>query len=95
LLATNRISVYPNPEPLDLRYRIVIEIQQFDGRLGEGVTLNAIWTLMDEKTGKPLLIRRFEYLAPAASGDYEALVAAHSAALEAFSRELANAIQLS
>jgi uncharacterized lipoprotein YmbA len=92
LLATNRVSVYPGPEPLDLHYRIVIDIQQFDGRLGESVTLNAIWTLLDEKTGKPLLIRRFEYLAPAAA-DYEGLVAAHSAALEAFSRELADVLQ--
>ena len=93
LLATNRVSVYPNPEPLDLRYRIVIDIQQFDGRLGEGVTLNAIWTLLDEKAGKPSLTRRFEYQTPAASADYEGLVAAHSAALEAFSRELADALQ--
>ncbi|MCB1919905.1 MAG: membrane integrity-associated transporter subunit PqiC [Candidatus Competibacteraceae bacterium] len=94
LLATNRVSVYPNPEPLDLRYRIVIDIQQFDGRLGEDVTLNALWTLLDEKAGKPSpLTRRFEYRAPAASADYEGLVAAHSAALEAFSRELADALQ--
>lgn len=93
LLATNRVSVYPNPEPLDLRYRIVIDIQQFDGRLGEGVTLNAIWMLLDEKAGKPSLTRRFEYQTPAASADYEGLVAAHSAALEAFSRELADALQ--
>lgn len=93
LLATNRVSVYPSPEPLDLRYRFVIDVQQFDGRLGEGVTLNAIWTLLDEKTGKPLLTRRFEYSAPTASPDYEALVAAHSAALAALSRELADAIR--
>ena len=93
LLGTNQVSVYPNPEPLDLHYRIVIDIQQFDGRLGEGVTLNAIWTLLNEKTGKPLLTRRFEYQAPATSADYEGLIAAHSAALEAFSRELADAMQ--
>jgi len=93
LLATNRITVYPAPEPLDLRYRIAIDVQQFDGRLSEGVTLNAVWTLLDERTGKPLRTQRFESLAPATSADYEALAAAHSAALATFSRELADALQ--
>lgn len=93
LLATNRISVYPSPELLDLRYRIVIEVQQFDGQLGEAVTLNAVWTLLDEGTGKPLRVQRFEYQAPTTSADYAALAAAHSAALAALSRELADALQ--
>ena len=93
LLATNRVSAYPSSEPLDLRYRFVIDVQQFDGRLGEGVTLNAVWTLLDERTGKPLRIQRFEYSAPVASPDYEALTAAHSTALAALSRELADAMR--
>ncbi|MCP5159664.1 MAG: membrane integrity-associated transporter subunit PqiC [Gammaproteobacteria bacterium] len=93
LLATNRVSVYPSPEPLHLLYRIVIDVQQFDGHLGVGVTLNAVWTLLDENADKPLINKRFERFAPVTSSDYEALVAAHSTALAALSHELADAIR--
>lgn len=93
LLATHQVHGYPSSEPLDLRYRFAIDVQQFDGRPGKEVTLNAIWTLLDESTGKPLITKRFEHLSPVASSDYEALVAAHSTALAALSLELANAIR--
>jgi len=90
LLDTNRIHVYPSQEQLDLAYRIAIDVQQLDGRLGEGVTLNAVWTLLDEKKIQPLLVKRFQFTAPATSPDYEALVAAHSEALAALSQAIAS-----
>jgi uncharacterized protein len=93
LLRTNRVNVYPSREQLDIRYRIALDVQRFDGRLGEGVTLNAVWTLVDERSLDTLQVRRFEYLAPASGAGYEALVAAHSAALAALSRDIAGEIR--
>ena len=92
-LASNRVRIYPSPEPIDLDYRVFIDVQQFDGRLGEGVKLTAVWTLMDERTGKPLAVRRFDQLAPASEPSYEALVAAHSNALLVLSFMIADAIR--
>ena len=92
-LASNRVRVYPSPEPIDLDYRVFIDVQQFDGRLGEGVRLNAVWTLMDEHAGEPLAVRRFDQLAPASEPTYEALVAAHSNALLVLSFMIADAIR--
>jgi uncharacterized lipoprotein YmbA len=90
LLGTNRIRIYPSQEQLDLAYRVTIDVQQFDGRLGEGVTLNAVWTLLDEQKIEPLRVKRFQFTAPATAPDYEALVAAHSEALAALSQEIAS-----
>ncbi len=92
LLATDHISAYPSLELLDLQYRFVLDVQQFDGRLGEGVTLSVIWTLLDERAGKPIRVQRFTHTEPVTLSSYSALVVAHSAALAALSRELANAI---
>ena len=92
LLGTNKIHVYPSREQLDIAYRVAIDVQQFDGRLDDAVVLNAVWTLVDERRTEPLLVRRFEFRAPVAGQDYAALVAAHSTALEALSREIAGEI---
>jgi uncharacterized lipoprotein YmbA len=93
LLGSNRVHVYPSREQLDIDYRVALDVQQFDGRLGGGVVLNAVWTLVDESTTEPVLVRRFEFTAPASGADYEALVAAHSAALAALSQEIAREIR--
>jgi uncharacterized lipoprotein YmbA len=92
LMATNRVHVYASREQLEPTYRLAIDVQQFDGRLGEGVTLNAVWTFVDDHTTDVLLVRRFAFLAPAATPDYEGLVAAHSAALAALCRDIATEI---
>ncbi|NJN47777.1 MAG: membrane integrity-associated transporter subunit PqiC, partial [Candidatus Competibacteraceae bacterium] len=90
LLDTNRVHVYPSQEQLDLAYRVAIDVQRFDGRFGEGVTLNAVWTLLDEQKIEPLLVKRFQFTAPTPAPDYEALVAAHSEALAALSQAIAD-----
>lgn len=92
LLASNRVRAYPSPEPLDLRYRVFIDVQRLDGQLGEGLTLDAFWTLMDEQSGEPLLMQRFEHRAATPGDDYQALVAAHSDALAALSLILSEAL---
>ncbi|ETX03005.1 MAG: hypothetical protein ETSY1_01605 [Candidatus Entotheonella factor] len=92
LIGTHRVHVYPSREPLEIVYRVALDIRQFDGQLGESIRLNAIWILIDEQTTEVLLVRRFTFRAPAATLDYESLVAAHSAALAALSREIAGEV---
>ncbi len=93
LLGTDRVYVYPSREPLDLTYRVALDVQQFDGRLGDGVNLNVTWTLLDEKAADAMFVRNFEFRAATTSSDYEGLVAAHSAALAALSRHIAGEIR--
>ncbi len=93
LLNTNRVHVYPSREQLDLTHRVTIDVQQFEGSLGGSVTLNAVWTLVDERTVEPLMVRRFELRAPTSGTSYEALVAAHSTAVGALGNDIATAIR--
>lgn len=92
LMATHRVHVDVSREQLELTYRLAIDVQQCDGRLGAGGTLHAVWTFVDAHTTDVLRVRRFACLAPAATPDYEGRVAAHSAALAALCRDIATEI---
>lgn len=70
-------------------YRVVIDIQRFETVPGEGATIQALWTVRprvgEAVTGQSLT-------SEAAGPGYDELVAAHSRALGAVSREVAAAI---
>jgi uncharacterized lipoprotein YmbA len=70
-------------------YRVLIDIQRFDSAPQEGATIQASWTVRPQNgsalTGRSLVSE------PAGAG-YDALVAAHSRALAAVSRDIAAAI---
>ena len=70
-------------------YRVVIDIQRFETAPGEGATIQALWTVRprdgEAVTGQSLT-------SEAAGPGYDELVAAHSRALGAVSREVAAAI---
>lgn len=82
-----RIASPRDPSP---DYRVVIDVQRFESIPGESVLVDAAWTVVP-KTGERRAGR--SVVREKASGrDYEALAAAHSAALAAISREIAAAI---
>jgi uncharacterized lipoprotein YmbA len=92
LLGTPNASAYPKAEAADIAYRVGLDVQRFESRPGDGVTLEIAWSVRGRNsaaahTGRSALTE------PAPGGDYEALVAAHSRALERVSREIAEAIR--
>jgi uncharacterized lipoprotein YmbA len=73
-------------------YRVLIDIQRFESVPQQGATIQASWTVRTP-SGEPLIGRSI-VSEPAGSG-YDELVAAHSRALGAISRDIAAAIQAS
>jgi uncharacterized lipoprotein YmbA len=70
-------------------YRVLIDVQRFDSAATEGATIQALWSIT-AKDGAPLTGSTLA-TEPAGAG-YDALVAAHSRALVAVSRDIAAAI---
>jgi uncharacterized lipoprotein YmbA len=91
-LRTDPIAVYPVEAAFPIAYRVVLDVQQFDGRPGDAVTLRVRWTASPGAGGAALAARSSAIRVPVTSADHAGLVAAHSAAVAALSREIASAI---
>ena len=92
LLKPARVSTYPQNSALDAEYRVQIDIQRYEMTAGQGVALDALWSVRrtaggSAKTGRSVVNE------PAAASGYDALVAAQSRALGTVSRELAQALR--
>jgi uncharacterized lipoprotein YmbA len=73
-------------------FRVFLDIQRFDTRLGDAATLEVLWTVVVSRGGTATT-GRAHIREPAAGPDYEAIVAAHNRALAAVSRQIAAAIR--
>ena len=91
LLGTARVTVSTQTMPL-ADYRVAIDVQRFDSALGEAATLDAFWTVTRAKDGKSQT-GRTSLREPATAAGYDAVVAAHSRALESLSRDIAAGVQ--
>ena len=91
-LGSSRVLVYPAELPFDLAYRVNVDVQQLDGRLGEGVTLRARWAVMDGAARHVLALEESTVQREVEGAGFEGLVAAHGAALGALSDEITNRI---
>ena len=93
LLSSPQVRVYPSSDDVEPDYRIALDVKQFEGNPGESVRLNVIWTLRCQKNGVPVRLTRRSVCVEPVSGDgYDALVLAHSRAVEKLCREIAAAI---
>ena len=85
---SDRIAVYPATPAFQVDYRILLDVLQFDGIPGESVTLRVRWAFAPP-VGEALAVGTFEKVQPTASDNsYNALVAAHSAAIGELARTL-------
>jgi len=73
--------------------QVGVEVAQFDGALGGDVVLIAKWGLHGEGGKELLITKRSSFKEPTEAATYEALVAAHSRAVAALSREIALALK--
>ena len=71
-------------------YRVLIDIQRFEMSPHDGATVQALWTVRALEGSAPVSGRSL--VTESAGAGYDALVAAHSRALEAVSRDIAAAI---
>ncbi len=89
LLGTDRVAPFGETplEPAD--YRVMLNIEQFDGAPGESVTLKARWTILSPARKKILRVGRSDIREPLAGGGFEELVQGQSRAVGQLSREIA------
>jgi hypothetical protein len=92
LLKPVRVSAYPQNAGMDAGYRVLVDIQRLDMTAGEGVTLDAIWSVRRTEGGIPKTGRTV-VSEPAGAAGYDALVVAQSRALTALSRDIAQALR--
>ena len=75
----------------DADYRITIDVQRFESTPGDGVLIDAAWSVApksgERRVGRSVAREKVR------GADYEVLAAAHGAALAAISREIAAAIR--
>jgi hypothetical protein len=93
LLPTNRVKIYPWADSFSPIYQVKLEVEQFDGQLGEQIFLRVTWSLVGQEGKKELLVRKTLIEEPVLTDDYEGLVAAQSNALATLSREIAEEIR--
>jgi uncharacterized lipoprotein YmbA len=88
-LNSDRIVIYPTSASFDVDYRVILDVMQFDGALGENVTLRVRWAIKPPG-GKEVAVGSFSNTQVIAQGDksYDALVAAHSAAIAGLSQAI-------
>lgn len=92
LLKPARVSTYPQNAGLEADYRVLLDIQRFEMTTGEGVGLEALWSVRRSDGGIPKTGRTV-VSEPVNAAGYDALVAAQSRALAAVSRDLAQALR--
>jgi len=92
LLAGERAAVTTDDMAIDPDYRVVVNINRFDGRPGGSVWLNAVWTLKEQK-GKMAVAVNQAVIEEAVGGQgYPDLVSAQSRAIGQLSRAIAAGI---
>ncbi|HXE98383.1 MAG TPA: PqiC family protein [Dongiaceae bacterium] len=92
LLTPVRVSTYPQNAGLEADYRVLLDIQRFEMTVGEGVGLEALWSVR-RSDGGAQKSGRTVFSEPVGAAGYDAMVAAQSQALAAVSRDLAQALR--
>ena len=92
LLQTERIAVFPWSGARTVEHQVVIDVTRFDGVAGGDVLLEARWRVLGQDR-KELALRSSALREATGEAGYLALVAAMSRALEALSREIADAVK--
>ena len=89
LLQTDYVVKYPGKLGRNSRYRVLIHVDQFDGKPGDAVTLKVAWSVVDQSANKEPGLHE-SLIREAATGEgYEAMVAAASEAVAELSRQIA------
>ena len=92
LLGTARVAVYPTEPRFQASYRVLLDIRELQGELGDSVVLLARWTIASMADGRALVVEESRFEEALASASYEDLVAGESAAFGALSRRIAEVI---
>ncbi len=93
LLPADRVAAHPWKKQFSPTYRIKLNVEQFDGRLGKDVILGVTWSVAKQKDEKNPVVKKNSLIKEAVSTEgYEAIVAAKSRAIAVLSQEIVSVI---
>jgi uncharacterized lipoprotein YmbA len=92
MLGTPRVVLFQQAVSGKHDYQVAIEVQSFESALGEAATLNAVWVVHRVSDGQTQTGRTSAREAITQKG-YDALVAAHSRAIDRMSQDIADTIR--
>jgi len=85
------VFAYPQGVNVVADYKVQVDVQRFDSALGDAATIEVLWQVRpatgDPKNGRSIVREATDGIG------YDALAAAHSRALAAVSRDIANALR--
>ena len=93
LLAGERAAVTTDDMAIDPDYRVVVNINRFDGLPGGSVWLSAVWTLKEQKRKMTIAVHQSVVEEQVSGPGYPDLVSAQSRAVGQLSREIAAGIE--
>ena len=94
LLETSRILVFPSEVRAPVDFRILATVLAFEGTPDREAALKVRWVVQDGQGDRVLAVREDRYASPLRQGGgEEALVAAMSECLGAFSRDVADVVR--
>ena len=94
LLPTDRVAVYPWGDQFTPTYQIKLEVEQFDGQLGESVVLDVTWMVTNQEGTNTLMVRKSRVEEAVSDETYEALVEAKSNGLVTLSRTIVEELRI-
>jgi uncharacterized lipoprotein YmbA len=89
LLQTDYVIGNPGRLGYKPRYRVQIQVSQFDGQPGEAVILKVAWSIVGQPEEKEPVLHESLIREPTVGESYEDMVAAASAAVAELSRQIA------
>ena len=90
-IASAQVFVY-SPSAPGTDFRVLIDVERFESEPAKSVTVEASWSIRPGAKGEPRSGRSVAR-EPVGAAGYDALVAAHSRALAAVSRDIADALR--
>jgi uncharacterized lipoprotein YmbA len=91
LLEGASVFSYPQSSSVQADYKVLVDVQRFDSTLGDSSSIEVLWQVRpakgESRNGRSTVRET------AGGAGYEALVSAHSRALAAVSRDIANALR--
>lgn len=93
LLGTSRIQVYPADVRFPLDFRVIADVLSFEGTATGEAVLRVRWSVLDPYTEQALVVRKTAYRRQATGAEREAMIAALSETVGAFSRDLADELR--
>jgi uncharacterized lipoprotein YmbA len=93
LLPSNRVEIYPWADTFSPIYQVKLEVEQFDGQLGERVLLKVTWSLVDQEGKNDLVVQKSLIEESVSSEDYDGLVEAKNNALGSLSQAIVDEIR--